>query len=309
MRASVFIGTLMAVLLIAPSLQAEDPIGWVSLGGSAGISSYALGDVNQRIDGDGNRFIREKGWTLLDPLKSGWTFWGDVKVQIPWADFLFVGGGYGVSSGSSGGKDYNELITVEASQKAYHARLLYALPFRFHDDVRLFVGGGPLIIQEQKIDAKHTHRSSAGGETPGIVERTEEVYYTGDGMGWQLGMAAEYMVQDRLTLTLDVAYRMAKVDYGTWSPGTNVRITDTGVGENTYPDGTTSTERLDYSECFVGRAFLDWTQTNLNGELANDLLRTEPGPYVGLLAPLAPDRLKIDLSGIQVHIGLRFYIL
>ncbi|MCK4303035.1 MAG: hypothetical protein KAY24_02215 [Candidatus Eisenbacteria sp.] len=311
---------LTGVLLASvPASWADDPIGRMSLGASGGMSFYALGDVNDRIEGDGNDFLLQKGWTLLDPLNFGWSFWADFKIQLPLGEMeipipltgarlpldLFVGGGYGVSSGMSGGADYNELIEIEAAQEAFHLRLLYAIPYRLAENMRFFLAGGPLFIQEQKVTATHTHRSVAGGSSVGIVERTEEVTYKGDGSGWQLGLATEYMVQDRMTIVLDLAYRWAKVDYASWDPADGLAIADT----DPVPTGdVTSLERLRREDSYIFRGFFDWETTEqIERNAAGDL--DAYGPYVGQLVHLSPDELGIDLSGLQIHVGFRFYFL
>jgi hypothetical protein len=307
---------LIALLLAAPTVHGEDPIGWLSIGGNAGISGYALNDVNQRIQGPGDEFIREKGWTQLEPISFGWTFLGELKFPVPLTRSFFVSAGYGVSSGNTGGQDYNELLSVSVRQKAYHARLLYTLPWRFHRNVRLFVGGGPLIITKQEVEASHTHRSSAGGSQQTRSERLEKVVYSGDGTGWQFGAVAEYMIQDRVTLSFDIAYRLANLDYKDWTPTKNVTITETGgSGSVQYSDDTFSDERLSLTSSYVGHGFLDWPRTRQEAEANLDEVfvpqnsghEPEAGPYVGYLVPVDVKEMGIDLSGIQFHIGLRLY--
>jgi hypothetical protein len=318
----VVVGALLAIL---PKAHADDPIGRISIGGSGGISFYGLKDVNDRIEGDGNDFLSSLDWTELDALRLGWAFWGDLKVKLPLGDLeipvpftdsrlpvdLYLGGGVGTSSGVTGGKDYNELIEVEAAQQAFHIRLLYALPWRIQEDTRLFVGGGPLIISEQKVTATHTHRSVTGGTSSiRTTERTEEVSYTGDGLGWQLGMAAEYMIQDRMTLVLDLTYRWANVEYGSWSSESDLHIADTDPVD--FGDGSTSLERLQRERSYVFHGFLDWEETEERERalgLGNEL--HEYGPYIGpsVLVPLRAGDLGIDLSGFQIHAGFRLYFL
>jgi len=302
----------IVALLAVTAARGEDPVGVISIGGSAGVSGYALGDVNRRIQGPGDAFIREHGWTPLDPIRFGWTFLGDVKYPVPMTRSFFVTAGYGLSSGSSGGRDYNELLSVDVSQTAYHARLLYVLPWRFHRNVRLFAGGGPLIIAEQKVEASHTHRSSAGGAQEEQSVRVEKVVYSGDGVGWQIGAAAEYMIQDRVTLSFDVGYRHASVDYDyrNWNSAEDVTISETGgAGSVAYDDGTYSDERLSLTSSYVGHGFLDWDGTALQAEinLDNTFLDGVAGPYIGYLRPVDVKDMGIDLSGIQFHLGLRLY--
>jgi len=297
-----------ALVFAVSAARAEDPIGRISLGGSGGLSTYALSDVNERIDA-GNRFLAdERDWTTVDPLRRGWTFWADLKLPVPMLDFLFVTGGYGVSSGSSTGPDYNELITTSVSQEAYHARVLYLLPFRPQEDTRLFAGGGPLFIQKQEVRTLHTRRSSAGG-TSGteMSERTEEVYFNGQGLGWQFGVAAEYMLQDYMTLAIDLGYRWAGLDQEDWSAERNVIIEDTDPAEF-IEDGTSGLDRLDRDHSYILNSFLDRRATE-ERELQVAGRLHQYGPHRSHMMPVAPADLGIDLSGLQVHLGVRFYFL
>jgi len=307
---------IVAVLLCVPGSWADDPIGRIGIGASGGYSTYALGKANDCIENQGNAWLAEKAWNKLDPLKHGWTFWADVMVPVPLGligvreafgiplDF-YLSGGYGVSSGTSGGQDYNELIEVTGEQTAIHARLLYALPWRFQEDTRIFVGGGPLIISEQKLTASHTSRRSSGvGQTTQETSRLEEIYYQGDGTGFQAGVAMEYLLSDRLTLAVDLGYRWASVDYGTWSSQQNVTITDTDEVVFTA-DQTTSLERLDRDSSYILHGFLDEAATSRAEEPSPHMY----GPHLDQLVPLSPDDLNIDLSGMQIHVGFRIHVL
>ncbi len=297
---------LAAIMLCAGSAtRAEDPVGWLSIGGNAGLSGLRLNDVNARIRGAGDAFIAEKGWSQLDEIHTGWTFWADAKIPVPMTRSFFVTGGYGITTGKSGGEDYNELIEVKAKQKAYHARVLYVVPWRFNRNVRLFVGGGPLFISEQSVTATHTHRTPAEGSQNRQSERLEEVRYVGDGVGWTFGAAAEYMIQDRVTLSVDVGYRLANVEYKEWTPNGNVTITDTDVVE--LPNCETNVQRLNQQESYVGHAFLDWRATEEAGFDDQNCLAGY-GPNLVYLQPLAPGDIGIDLSGWQLQIGLRLYL-
>ncbi len=307
---------MVAILLCVPGSRGDDPIGRISLGASGGFSTYALGKVNDRIETQGNNWLEEKDWHELDPLKHGWTFWADLKVPVPLdlvgvrevlgipLDF-YLSGGYGVSSGTSGGQDYNELIEVKGEQTAVHGRLLYVLPWRFQEDTRIFVGGGPLFISEQKVTATHTSRRSAGvGQTTQETRRMEEVYYKGDGTGFLAGVAMEYLMSDRLTLSIDLGYRWAKVDYGTWGSRQNMTIEDSDVVVFTS-DQTTSLVRLRRDSSYVLHGFLDEEATSR----AEEPTPHTYGPHLDQLAPLSRDDLNIDLTGAQIHVGFRVYVL
>ena len=323
MRRGLWVVLIALLVACAPVSRADDPIGRISLGVSGGYSTYNLEQVNNRITGAGNAFLKEKDWSSLDALKGGWTFWGDLRLPIPLGDLALplpfttyrlplefsLSGGYGYSSGSTGGKDYNELIDVKIKQEAIHVRLLYTMPFRFHDNVKLFLAGGPLLIQNQEVGVSHTHRSSAGGGS-GVpqTERTEEIVYSGDGTGWQLGFVAEYLLQDRLTLAVDIGYRSADIQYSNWSAGNNVTIEDTDVFQ--IPDTqTTNLERLRRDDSYVLHGFLDAEATEEKETLGGQQEPNPYGPHLEQLVELQNGDLGIDMSGFQFHIGFRFYFL
>ena len=138
------------------------------------------------------------------------------------------------------------------------------------------------------------------------LERKEEVTYTGDGQGWQLGLVLEHMIQDRITLSLDVAYRWAAVEFKDWVSTEDVAISDTNPVD--LQDGTTSLDRLRRSTSYVFRGFLDWEATE-SIELSTSPELHGYGPHRLQLQPLSPRDLDIDLSGLQVHFGFRLYFL
>ena len=322
---AVVVGVLSMLVASGSIAEADDPIGRYSFGGSAGWSSYAMGTVNDRLEGDGRDFLDGKNWEPLDSFSHGWTFWSDLRIPLPLGEMSIpvpfmnqrlplefsLAGGVGKSSGSTHGPDTNELLEVEATQSFYHVRLLYTIPWRPAEDVRLFLGGGPLIINSQELTARHTHRDASGGGSGRIIERMEEVVYTGDGTGWQFGFAGEYMVHDYITLAFDFAYRWAKIDYKDWSPEDNVTIHDTDPVPITDATGleSTSLERLERENSFVFYSFLDWEMTE---RAERSIYQGDVhywGPHIGMLNPVAPDDLNIDMSGMQVHLGFRFYFL
>jgi len=315
MRVRLGLVSLGLLLAIAPATWADDPIGRISFGGSAGFSSYTLESVNDRLNDHGNPWLEEQDWSTLDQLKHGWTFWGEVKFPLPLGMLglyevagipleLYATGGYLFSSGTTGGKDYNELIEVIAEQESFNFRLLYALPWRFHDDIRLFVGGGPIVIKEQTVTARHTSRVVNTGQAQETQERIEEVIYTGSGSGIQLGLAAEYLVQDHITLSLDLGYRWAAVDFDPWSASTGLTISDTNPAD--FGDGTFSDDRLQRDASFVFHSFLDREGTEA-AEIGTTGSLHEYGPHIDQVRGLESSDLDLDLSGLQVQLGFRFY--
>jgi len=298
MKAAGWLGLGVALLVLVASARADDPIGRISLGASTGYASYALGDVNDRISGVGNQFLTVEHVPILtgmDEVKFGWDFLADLKVPVPYLESFFVSGGYGVSSGGKQSPDMDNKLNIDVSQECFHVRLLYTPPFRLQEDVRFFVGGGPLIITNQEVKITQTNRTH-------IEEQwSEELTYSGDGLGWQFGIAAEYMVQDHMTVAVDIAYRIADVEYSNWTARDNVTLTPPPTAD---PE---ERERLHYEDTYIGHAFLDWEETLANG--ATDPNSTTFGPHLDQLVPLGPQDIHIDMSGMRIHFGLRFYFL
>jgi hypothetical protein len=298
MRAAFWLGAAVLALGLSTAAWAADPIGRISFGGSGGISGFALGDVNDRIQNAGNRFLEvthQPPLRGLDRLSYGWTFWADVKMPVPMLRSFYLTGGYGVSSGGTQGPDVDNILTVDAKQTAYHMRLLYLVPFRLQQSTRLFVGGGPLFITSQKVIAKQENRSTLNEEW------TEEIFYEGSGLGWQAGLVTEYMIQDHMTLALDLGYRSASLKYDTWTAQDNVTIRVPPTAESEEYN------RLHYAESYPGHVFLNWDATVAAG--SDDPLLEQFGPHREYLQPLTKDELGLDMSGMTLHIGLRFYFL
>lgn len=318
----VVICALVALVGIDSIARADDPIGRISFGGSAGWSSLAMKDVNAQIEGDGRDFLDRKDWEPLDPVSHGWTFWSDLRLPLPLGErsvnvpFInrrlplefSVAGGIGTCSGSTSGPDTNELLEIEAKQNFYHLRLLYTVPWRPAEDSRIFLGAGPLIITTQDLTVRHTQRDASGGGGGRVIERMEEVTYTGDGTGWMLGMAMEYMVHDYITLAVDFAYRWANIQYKDWNPYDNLKITDTDPVDLGEGQGTTL-DRLYRDDSFVFYSFLDWETTEQAERALFQGEVHEWGPHREMLEPVGIDDLNIDMSGIQIHLGFRFYFL
>jgi hypothetical protein len=298
MRVAFWLGVVSVTLGLAGSASAEDPIGRISVGASGGISDYLLADINDRITNQGNTFLEVDHLPPLrglDRLDFGWAFWADAKFQLPMLPFLFVSAGYGTSSGSTQSPDVDNVLKVEVSQRASHLRVLYVLPFRFQKDTRLFLGGGPLFIHKQEAVASQTNRTNRDEQW------SESITYSGSGMGWQVGLCAEYMLQDRVTLCADLAYRFANLEYDSWSSEDDVDIVLPVTAE------TDEHDRLHYLDSYPGHVFLDWAATEQAG--SNDQLLTTFGPHREYLEPLDRDEIGIDMSGVSFHLGFRFYFL
>jgi hypothetical protein len=266
----------------------------------------------------GNDWLADplRDWSPLEHLTYGWTFWGDVRVPVPlsWVGVeelygvpleFFLSAGYSSSSGTTGGRDYNELIEVETTQEAYLLRLYYVVPWKFLDDVRLFAGGGPLMISDQTLTATHTHRPVDTGQgAQQATDRMEQVTYSGSGLGWQLGLTAEYLIQDRITLALDLAYRWAMVDHD-YDPLSGERFDGVAITDP-FPEfadeSPSGAERLGRDNSYLLHTFLNGPESE-----ANEPVRHDYGPWMGNVVGLGKNEIDMDMTGFQIHLGFRFY--
>lgn len=302
-----------ALLCAVPAAQADEPIGLISFGGGGIFASLAMGDVNDRITNEGNAFAISRNdegpkasWDPMNELNRGWGYWGEVTLQVPFtgdlpdylAERLFLQGRYGGLSGASGPEDYNQRIEVEGTQEVLGFRLLYKLPYTFHDNLRLMPNLGLSLIRSQDLTISHTSRSSTGGGSAAdLIERTEEVVYSGDGSGYNAGILLEYTLQDRLALTLDLGYQWANVEYNDWE--LNIEDTEGDQERQAF-------DRLHDPLSYVYHGFMDVAATERN-DPGDDPNFEEYGPHRAQLVPLSPSQLNIDMSGVQARLGFRFY--
>lgn len=287
----------LAILILAqiaapaPAV-AQELISRFGVTGQAGGGLMSMSDANDRIE-VANEFLESKGWKTLSDLGLGFSFTGDVRYRVAGPFWLTAGGGY--TFGQSG-VDFDEVITIRPSGSVYHLRALYDIPFRPRPKMLLRVGGGPVYMPNAEFKVEHENRSP---DVQGQTERIETLYFEGKGWGGAGLLEAEYLLTQKASLVVDLGYRYLKVDRD------KIRWSIPRLPGNTLPDqdedgdGVVNRYDLDEENGIIANAFLE-IQRNLGGEPIID------GEGRPLTEPRGLE--KIDFSGPQLNVGLRYYI-
>ena len=283
---------------IAPA-QAQDPIGRFSIGGTAGGGIFALADVEDRIDEANRDYFGPRGWKTLDAPGVGFNFAGDLRARIYGPIHLSIGGG---TMMAESGLDFDEVISVKPSATYYQVRVDYDLPWRPTPKMRLRVGGGALNTTSAECEVRHEVRRVEGG-----TQRVETATFEGSGWGGLAVVAAEYTLNDKTTLVLDLAYRYLDIERDKFS----YHISDLAQPtQDTDHDGVPNLYDLDQDGVdqsgdpvltpltIIGAAFLEMER--ISGEPVND---ADGRPNVRALGME-----RIDFSGPILNVGLRFYL-
>jgi hypothetical protein len=259
---------------------AYDPTARVSLAGQVGLGGLQMGDVNHEIR-DGNRYLTAQSWTTLKEIHTGFNFAGDLRAQLTPRWSISIGGGR--TTGKSK-VDFDQVIEVRPYAHFFHARLLYHLPFRPTQNVRLAVGGGPLDYFDARLNVSHEQRQVDGGTL-----RVEHLDLKGSGWGFQGLVEAEVILSEQITLVGDLGYRQIKVNYDHFDWKIDRLRTDPLFDT----DGDGVPDEFDLAEgSFFRHAFAD-ENLDPNG----DIRQSRPN-----------EGIQLDYSGVQANIGLRFYL-
>jgi hypothetical protein len=304
-------GGLAALLLslAGPSLGA-DPSKRFAVTGQAGMGGLRMTDVNGKIS-DGNRWLEEKGWTTMDPVRLGFDFKWAVSARLlggpkpglsmgstPSAFSISAGGG---SLQGRSKLDFDQVITVKPTARYYDFQAVYQIPYRFNPAVILSIGGGPIYANTAKLE------TSAATRQQDIVgfARTETATFKGSGWGAYGFLQAETVLSEKITLITDVGYRALTVtnaaDALTWSI-TDIEYPkqdDDGDGIQNQYDLNPGTGSGDDST-FLTDSFLEVERDPQSGQIPLD---AQGRPTVR-----SRGGLKLDFSGVAVNVGLRFYL-
>lgn len=297
-RALVVAGTVVLVLVAAAfAAQAQAPKGRVSVTAMVGGCLPSLGDVNRDIR-LGNEALRRYDMTTMDEINIGYTFTGDLRARVYGPFTLSVGAGQSYAHTDIA---FDQVISVKPKVGFYHFRAFYDLPFKPMPRMRLRVGGGLVNATSAKVAVRHERRSTEGGTL-----WVESANFKAKGWGAHALIEAEMMLNQRTTLVLDFGYRQLDLDrsgsaenFTDWSrSGVDNPLGDSdGDGIiNVY----TLTDRTDHG--YLSESFLE---VPLSG--------TPPRPIpigTGGQQELVRvrDLAKIDFSGPQASVGLRFYL-
>jgi len=265
--------------------HADDPIGRLSLSANFGVSSFAMGDVNDEIKRGNIGFFDAKNLSNMDDLSYGFNFLADFKTAIRDPFFLSVGAG---SIRGHTGVSFNQIVDVDSRASFFYGRILYALPWRPLENGRLFAGGGPVFLRNVEFEVSHERDLIA--KRP---ERQEVLTMTGDGSGFQFDLIGEYLLSDHVTVALDFGYRNATATLDALNPAEDIQVNnaETRPGQDAHDDN----DQI-FWDSYLIEAFLEDP-----GELQEDL----DGPLLQDLESV--DGLERDFSGVRFEVGLRIY--
>ncbi len=301
-RALVVAGTVILVLVAAAAAaQAQAPKGRVSVTALIGGCLPALNDVNKDIR-LGNDALKRYGWSPLKEINVGYTFTGDLRARVYGPLTLSLGIGHSFAGTDV---DFDQIISVKPKVDFYHFRIFYDLPFKPMPRMLLRVGGGPVNATSAQVVVRHERRRVEGG-----TQWVESATFKAKGVGAHALIESELMLNQRTTLIIDVGYRRLSLDRSgngndlrTWSR-TEV---DTPQGDLDR-DGIINVYDLADS-----RNTLDGNQQQ--GYLSASFLDVPLGPDGrpidignGRAQVRVRDLGKIDFSGPQASVGLRFYL-
>jgi len=276
MTALLLTGLLSGLSAIWPeTAEAADPSKRVSLQLGGGLSGLAMSDLNDEI-ARGNGFMATKSWRALDDVSRGFSFLGSVRSDL--ASGFGVALGIGSVSGSAG-VDFDQVIDVETGGTLYFVRATYLVPFRPRPSVRMFVEAGPLLLRGGKLDVRHERRSDTA------VLRLEELTVEHSGAGGEALASLEMVLNENVTFVTDVGYRLLKADAKDWE--TRISRAQDPIQDQTGPDGEPN--GIPDGQELIEDSFL------LNALLQESGSRLRPN-------------MKIDYSGLQGNVGLRFYL-
>jgi hypothetical protein len=318
-----FVGGVVALMVLVAPAGAEDPDGSVSIWFRGGGVYTSLDAANDLID-DGNAIFEEQGWTTVDDFKITYDLSADVHVAIGRTFVAYAG--YGTIFGSQSTR-FDREIEVGISGTPITAGLMYRLPIpdpwqSSLEDFDFFLGGGAVYLTDFEFRAQDDDVS----RSPFLEERL----FTGDGLGFEARFNTEFFLSPSFTLMAGVSYRHLKatdLDH-------EVRVYKPDVFNATGDadgDGIRNDRDPDYqgSDLLSGDGSFQRMYGRLVPDPENDGQFVWQVPGDRYLSPLyiydensfgdsrVPAHLRvhdpnasfdIDLSGIQVRIGLSYYV-
>jgi len=282
------------VFLVPGAASGADPIARFSVSGQAGGALFDPSDVNAGIR-EGNRFLSHRQFKTLDEITYGFNFTLDVRAKITNSIAASLGGG---TVFAQTGVDFDEVIDVEPSVSFYHVRLTYLLPWRPMPSMMLHLGAGPVYFQEGETKVRRERREVELGtvrvETARF--RTERTW------GGHVFLQNELVFNNRITLITDLGYRFASLTGAEWDNNdwTLDNMTTSTGAQDSEPNGIPDV--LEFSP----------DGYSLNSFLERSLRGGDPTtPEIdGEGRPVYKPRggTDLDLSGVLLNVGLRFYL-
>ena len=297
-RALVVAGTVILVLVAAAAAaRAQAPKGRVSFSGLVGGCLPTLNDVNRDIR-LGNVVIASRNWVPIKEINTGYTFTGDLRARVygPFTLSLCIGQTFAHTSIG----DFDQVITVKPRVAFYLGRILYDLPFKPMPRMALRVGGGLVDATNAQVAVRHEKR------TMQTLDWIESATFKAKGLGAHALLESELMLNQRTTLIIDVGYRRLSLDRkGEATNFLGWRRSGLSPSEaQADPDGdgiwTGYTLANDEAGGYLSESFLEVPM------VGGHPIPTGAGGFRELV--YVRDLKKIDFSGPQASVGLRFYL-
>lgn len=306
--------TLAWIAVLSAPAVAEDPEGSVSLWFRPGWLYADLGDANDVIRSGNERFAAEDLSTLGE-FHNTFSVGAELHVQLH--EKITAYGGYNALFGSKQ-KSFNRVVETKVSGSVFNAGALYRVPYpeKIEDtfeNLDLFVGGGAVLLSGITFTGRDENLGT-------LREFLEERIFEGSGLGFELRLNLEYFLSPSFTLLGGATYRIAKatdLDH-------SVRVMNPNVFNPTGDldgDGLTNDRDPDYDGGGDprGNTQVMYGTFDGNGEwqvpddrFLQSLYVHDPDAYAN-----APPEFRVydpnaqfdlDLSGLQLQVGLSYYI-
>lgn len=318
-----FAGVMTALAVLVVPAHAEDPDGSVSIWFRGGGVYTSLDAANDLID-DGNDIFEAQGWATMDKFHITY----DIGADAHWAigDTFVLYGGYSSLFGSQSLR-FDRELEVGVTGAAINGGLMYRLPIpegwqSALEDFDFLLGGGAVYLQDLEFRAADEDVS----RTPFLEERL----FTGDGLGFEARFNAEFFLSPSFTLMAGASYRYLKAN----DLDHEVKVYKPDVFNATGDDDGDGL-RNDRDPDYQGASLLegDGSFQRMYGRLVVDpddedeyIWQVPPDRYLSPLYqydprsfddPDAPGSIQVydpgaefdlDMSGIQIRIGLNYYV-
>jgi hypothetical protein len=296
-RAFFCAGTVMLILAAACTVAAaQAPKGRVSITGEVGGCLPILDDVNRAIR-LGNEAIDHYGWSSIDEIGVGYTFTADLRARCYGPLSLSVGVG---QSFAETGIDFDQVITIKPRTDFYHVLAFYDIPYKPTPKTFLRVGAGPVFSSGAQLEVRHERRGVESG-----TEWIETATFKAKGTGAHALIETEMMLNQKTTLVLNFGYRMLNLDRT--ASTTDFRDWKrTGVQNplaDSDNDGVPNVYDLADTQDGQGYLTAGYLEVPLGLDGKPIIIDAEGRPLVSVRGME-----KIDFSGLQASVGLRFYI-
>ena len=217
------VAALLAVLVVGSApVKAqyvdEDPVGRLTIGGSIGVISSSMGDVNDNL-GIVDQFLQFDEVRATDKING--TLMTSLNLRYKIFETLSLGFSWG------GLQNRSELNVEKANLRFFSRATMYSLDAYYHfpgvtdlnERLQLYAGGGLLLLQNGRVEWEffdpefnlgnwHTEDPPPPGD---LAELSGQGRGTASGNGFHLSGGASFQVSGRLSLAGELGFRFAKL--------------------------------------------------------------------------------------------------